>query len=108
MGFPLRRADGAMFRGWVKVTKADVSEGYRFCATVRPLSAAPGGSSWSWHGRSRGKLKRLDPAGRGFGDPGQDRERRLAAELNRHKGQLLLRHSEAAEELFRKTLSIVD
>jgi len=32
----------------------------------------------------------------------------LAAELNRHKGQLLLRqgHSEAAEELYRKALSI--
>jgi predicted ATPase len=35
-------------------------------------------------------------------------ERFFAAELNRHKGQLLLRqgHSEAAEELFRKALSI--
>ena len=35
-------------------------------------------------------------------------KRRLAAELNRHKGQLLLRqgHSEVAEELYRKALSI--
>jgi len=35
-------------------------------------------------------------------------ERWLAAELNRHKGQLLLRqgHSEAAEELYRKSLTI--
>jgi predicted ATPase len=35
-------------------------------------------------------------------------ERWLAADLNRHKGQLLLRqgHSEAAEELYRKSLSI--
>jgi len=35
-------------------------------------------------------------------------ERWLAAELNRHKGQLLLRqgHSEAAEELYRKALGI--
>src|SRR5258708_37117830 len=35
-------------------------------------------------------------------------ERLLAAELNRHKGQLLLRqgHSEAAEELYRRALSI--
>jgi predicted negative regulator of RcsB-dependent stress response len=35
-------------------------------------------------------------------------ERWFAAELNRHKGQLLLRqrHSEAAEELYRKALSI--
>src|SRR5439155_13288122 len=38
------------------------------------------------------------------------RERWLAAELNRHKGQLLLRqgHSEAAEELYRKALSIAE
>src|ERR1700738_3967231 len=35
-------------------------------------------------------------------------ERWFAAELNRHKGQLMLRqgHSEAAEELYRKALSI--
>ena len=35
-------------------------------------------------------------------------ERWFEAELNRHKGQLLLRqgHSEAAEELYRKALSI--
>ena len=35
-------------------------------------------------------------------------ERWLQAELNRHKGQLLLRqgHPEAAEELYRKALSI--
>src|SRR5260370_18827257 len=37
-------------------------------------------------------------------------ERWLAAELNRHKGQLLLRQgrSEAAEELYRKALSIAE
>jgi predicted ATPase len=35
-------------------------------------------------------------------------ERWFAAELNRHKGQLLLRqgHTEAAEELYRKALGI--
>jgi predicted ATPase len=34
----------------------------------------------------------------------------FAAELNRHKGQLLLRqeHSDAAEELYRKALSIAE
>jgi predicted ATPase len=37
-------------------------------------------------------------------------ERWLAAELNRHKGQLLLRrgHSDSAEELYRKALSIAE
>ena len=35
-------------------------------------------------------------------------ERQFAAELNRHKGQLLLRqgHTEAAEKLYRKAISI--
>ena len=39
---------------------------------------------------------------------GRTGERWYAAELNRHKGQLLLRqgHAEAAEELYRKALSI--
>jgi len=37
-------------------------------------------------------------------------KRWFAAELNRHKGQLLLRqgHSEAAEELYRKAFSIAE
>jgi predicted ATPase len=37
-------------------------------------------------------------------------ERWLAAELNRHKGQLLLRqgHTDAAEDLYRKALSIAE
>ena len=37
-------------------------------------------------------------------------ERWFAAELNRHKGQLLLRqgHAEAAEELYRKALGIAE
>jgi predicted ATPase len=37
-------------------------------------------------------------------------ERWLAAELNRHKGRLLLRqgHPEAAEDLYRKALSIAE
>ena len=37
-------------------------------------------------------------------------ERWFGAELNRHKGQLLLRqgHPEAAEELYRKALSIAE
>jgi predicted ATPase len=37
-------------------------------------------------------------------------ERWFAAELNRHKGQLLLRqgHSEAAEELYRNALTIAE
>jgi tetratricopeptide (TPR) repeat protein len=37
-------------------------------------------------------------------------ERQFSADLNRHKGQLLLRqgHSHAAEELYRKALSIAE
>jgi predicted ATPase len=41
---------------------------------------------------------------------GRTGERWLEAELNRHKGQLLLRqgHSEAAEELYLKALSVAE
>ena len=59
--------------------------------------------------RSQGKLKRrsalLDEALQ-IGE--RTGERWLNAELHRHKGQLLLRqgHPEAAEELYRKALSI--
>ena len=61
--------------------------------------------------RSQGKLKRvlalLDEALQIVERTG---ERWFAAELNRHKGQLLLRqgHSEAAEELYRKALTIAE
>jgi predicted ATPase len=61
------------------------------------------------HVRSRGKIEdgltQLDNALRIVERTG---ERWFAAELNRHKGQLLLRqgHSEAAEELYRKALNI--
>jgi predicted ATPase len=55
---------------------------------------------------------RVDEASTLFDDAVQIAEKTgehwLDAELNRHKGQLLLRqgHSEAAEELYRKALSI--
>ena len=91
--------------------------GYRSCAAVRALTAPPGrrcgcpiiSPSWPGRVRSQGKLKEavalLDDALQIVERTG---ERWFAAELNRHKGQLLLRqgHSEAAEELYRKALSI--
>ena len=61
------------------------------------------------HARSQGRLKRrstlLDDALQIVERTG---ERWFAAELNRHKGQLLLQqgHSETAEELYRKALRI--
>jgi predicted ATPase len=50
----------------------------------------------------------IDSVGRCLADDRKDRARWFAAQLNRHKGQLLLRrgHPEAAEELYRKALSI--
>jgi predicted ATPase len=50
----------------------------------------------------------IDPVGRCLADDRKDRARWFAGELNRHKGQLLLRrgHPEAADELYRKALSI--
>lgn len=52
--------------------------------------------------------RKPDPVRRGAADRRKDGERWFAAELNRQKGQLLLQleNSAAAEELFRKALSI--
>ena len=118
-GFPFWRAQGTIYRGWVKVKNGDVAEGISLLRSGSALTAPPGrrcgcpiiSPSWPGHVRSQGKLKRrltlLDDALQIVERTG---ERWFAAELNRHKGQLLLRqgHSEAAEELYRKALSIAE
>ena len=66
---------------------------------------------WPRRVRSQGKIEEalalLDEALKIVERTG---ERWFAAELNRHKGELLLRqgHTEAAEELFRNALSIAE
>jgi len=117
LGFPLWRAFGTIYRGWVRAKNGDVAEGisalrsglaaYRAtgAATVVPLHVALLARACEIAGQVEEAVTQLDEALKIVERTG---ERFFAAELNRHKGQLLLRqgHTEAAEELYREALSI--
>ena len=114
-GFPHWRAAEAIFRGSVKVKNGDMSEGISLLRNGLAASGATG--AWMPHniallaaaceiaGQVEESLALLDEA---LEIAGRTGERWFEAELNRHKGRLLLRegHTEAAEELYRKALSI--
>ena len=118
-GFPYWRALGTIYRGWVKVKNGDVAEGISLLRSGSTAYRATGAEVWMPHhiallaraceiaGQIEEGLTLLDDALQIVERTG---ERWFAAELNRHKGQLLLRqgHSEAAEELYRKALSIAE
>jgi predicted ATPase len=116
-GFSVWRAQGTMYRGLAKVRKGDVAEGmsllragfadYRTNASEAETSnynailaraCEIAGQVEEALGLLNDALQILERAGEG----------RFAAELNRRKGQLLLRQgqSEAAEELYREALRI--
>jgi DNA-binding winged helix-turn-helix (wHTH) protein/predicted ATPase len=118
-GFRHWRAEGAIYRGWVKVKNGDVTEGLSLLRSGSIAYRDTGAELWVPHfvgllagaceiaGHTEEALILLE-------DALQTAERTgecwFAAELNRHKGQLLLRqgHSEPAEELYRKALSIAE
>ena len=116
-GFPFWRAQGTTYRGWVKVKNGDVAEGIHLLRTGSTAYRATGAELWMPHfiallasacevaGQIEEGSNLLDDALQMVESTG---ERWFAAELNRHKGQLLRRrgHSEAAEELYRRALSI--
>jgi predicted ATPase len=116
-GFPFWVAWGTMVRGWVKVKNGDVTEGMSllrsgfaaFRATgaelLAPLLMSHLARACAIAGHIGEGLALLDDALEIVGRTG---ERWFAAELNRHKGRLLLQqgHAEAAEQLYRKALSI--
>ena len=118
-GFPYWRAQGTIYRGWVKVKNGDVAEGISLLRSGSTAYRATGAEAWMPYyiallaraceiaGQIEEALTLLDDALQIVERTG---ERWFAAELNRHKGQLLLRqgHSEAAEELYRKALSIAE
>ena len=119
-GFPFWRAQGTIYRGWVKVKNGDVAEGISLLRSGSSgLPRHRSGGAGCPHliallaraceiaGQIEEALTLLDDALQIVERTG---ERWFAAELNRHKGQLLLRqgHSEAAEELYRKALSIAE
>jgi predicted ATPase len=115
--FPLWGAQGAIYRGWAKVKNGDVAEGVSLLRSGANAYRATRAEAWTPYytallartceitGRIEESLTLLDDA---LQITERTEERWFAAELNRRKGELLLRqgHSEAAEELYRKALSI--
>jgi predicted ATPase len=118
-GFPVYRANGTIYRGWVKVKNGDVAEGMSLLRNGSNAYRATGSEAWMPHhiallaraceiaGQIKESLTLLHDALQIVEKTG---ERWFAAELNRHKGQLLLRqgHSEGAEGLYRNALSIAE
>jgi predicted ATPase len=114
-GFPLWGSHGTLHRGWVKVKNGDVTEGISLLRHGLGAFRATGGSAMA----STGLLARaceiagqIEEAVTALDDALQLAERTgerwFAAELNRHKGQLVRRHADAegAEELYCHALSI--
>ena len=115
--FPYWAAQGAIYRGWVKVKNGDAAEGISLLRSGSAACRAVGAEVWMPHfldllAQACEIAGQIDEALSLFNDTLQTVERTgerwFAAELSRHKGELLLRqgHSEAAEELYRKALSI--
>jgi tetratricopeptide (TPR) repeat protein len=116
-GFPIWRGEGTVFLGWVKVKKGDVAEGISLlrsgCAAYRangaevfmPHNIALLAEACEIGAQIDGAMTLVDDALRRIERTG---ERWFVAEVYRQKGALLLRqgHTEAAEELYRKALSI--
>jgi predicted ATPase len=116
-GFPFWRAQGAIYRGWAKVKNGDVAEGISLLRSGSAAFRATGAEQWmpqniALLARACGIAGQIDEAVTLLDDALQiverTGERWFAAELNRRKGQLLLRQgqSEAAEELYCRALSI--
>jgi len=118
-GFPYWRALGTVFRGWVEVKNGDVAGGMSLLRSGLTAHRAAGSEAWMPHfiallagaceiaGQIEEALTMLDDALQIVERTG---ERLLAAELHRNKGQLVLRrgHTDAAEALYRKALSIAE
>jgi len=116
-GFPFWRAEGTVFRGWVKVKDGDVAEGISLLRAGSTALRATGMMAWTLHafallaeaceiaGEFEENLSWLNRALQVVETTGISW---LAAELNRRKGQLLLRqgNNDAAEELYREALCI--
>jgi class 3 adenylate cyclase/predicted ATPase len=116
-GFPHWRAHGTICKGWLKVHTGDVAEGITLLRTGSTAFRATGAeilapyhiALWARACEIAGQIEEavslFDDALRIIGRTG---ERWFLAELNRLKGQLLLRegYPEDAEKLYRKALTI--
>jgi predicted ATPase len=116
-GFPHWQTVGAIFRGWVEVKNGHVTEGVSLLRRGSAAYEATGARANMTHyiallARACAIAGQFEEAQTLLDDALQigekTGERWFAAELSRHKGQLRLRqgHAEAAEELYRKALSI--
>jgi class 3 adenylate cyclase/predicted ATPase len=116
-GFPVWRAQGTIFRGWVKVNDGDVAEGISLLRNGSIAYRATGAEAWmplhilllaaacEIAGQIEEALTQLDDAFRIVERTGATW---FAAELNRLRGKLLLRqgHPKIAQELYCKALGI--
>jgi class 3 adenylate cyclase/predicted ATPase len=116
-GFRQWRAQGAIYRGWVEVNNGNMAEGISLLRSGSTAYRATGAEAWVPHhiallaracdiaGQLQEALTLTEDALQIVERTG---ERWLDAELYRHKGQLLLRqgHTEAAEQLYRRALSL--
>jgi predicted ATPase len=116
-GFSFWRALATAYSGWAKVDKGDFAEGISLLCDGAAAFRATGAETMipflfgllatalATSGQIEKALVQLDEALQIVARTG---ERWFAAELHRHKGHLLLLqgHTEAAEELYRKALSI--
>ena len=116
-GFPHWQAQGAIYRGWVKVKNGDLAEGISLLRSGSAAYRASGAQLLVPHYiallaaacETAGQIEEgLTLSDNALQIAERTGERWFAAELNRHKGQLLLRqgHSEAGEKLYCKALSI--
>ena len=116
-GFPYWRAQGMIFAGWLKVKTGDVVEGISLLRSGSSAFQATGAQLWAPHHNSLLAAAfeiagQIEEAMTLVNDALQITERTgelwIAAELYRQKGELLLSqgHSKAAEELYRKAMSI--
>ena len=117
-GFPFWRAFGTVYRGWVEVKNGDVTEGMSLLRGGSIAYRVTGAELYVPHiavlAAACEIARQVDEAVAHLNEALEMAERTgerwFGAELNRHKGQLLLRqgHSEAAEELYRKALNIAE
>ena len=118
-GFPFWGALGAIFYGWVEVRNGDAAKGISLLR--RGLAAYRATRAEQWMAHHVALLARACEIAGEFEEAAfllddalkiveRTRERWFEAELNPHKGQLLLRqrHSEAAEKLYCKAMSVAE